>query len=387
MARYDYIILGAGAAGLMMARAMAEDSWFSSGKILIIDQDFKDQNDRTWCYWEEGTGKFDHLLSRSWEHIYFRGEKLDNKLSISPYRYKMLRSADYYREQIDKIKKANHIEFLHARVEEIKEEDQVVQVKTSSKTVEGSLVLNSLFEYKSILDQHQYPVLQQHFIGWFVETDSPVFDQTAPVFMDFTVPQKGNTRFMYVLPFSKHKALVEYTLFSKNPLDDLEYEQAIEDYLKKNYSISEFRILEKEKGNIPMTCYDFEAKNTERIIHIGTAGGWAKPSTGYTFKNSMRNSQELIPYLKTSKSLKEFTVKTRYWYYDLLLLDILTANNELGSGIFESLFKKRKPQLILKFLDEEGTAIQDLQAITGCPMLPFTKALWARLLGGRLGAD
>ena len=46
------------------------------------------------------------------------------------------------------------------------------------------------------------------------------------------------------------------------------------EYLKNEYGISEFKIIEKEKGNIPMTCYDFEAKNTECIIHIGTIDSW-----------------------------------------------------------------------------------------------------------------
>jgi lycopene beta-cyclase len=32
-----------------------------------------------------------------------------------------------------------------------------------------------------------------------------------------------------------------------------------------------------------MTCYPLE-KNTQRVLNIGTAGGWTKASTGYTFK-------------------------------------------------------------------------------------------------------
>ena len=79
MAHYDYIILGAGAAGLMLAREMAEDPWFNSYKILIIDKDEKNQNDRTWCFWEKGSGKYDHLLTNRWDHIYFRFDGIDQK--------------------------------------------------------------------------------------------------------------------------------------------------------------------------------------------------------------------------------------------------------------------------------------------------------------------
>ena len=91
MAHYDYIILGAGAAGLMLARAMAEDPWFHSKSILLVDKELKNKNDRTWCYWEENKGPFDHILSRRWDHIYFRSSNFNERLSISPYSYKMLR--------------------------------------------------------------------------------------------------------------------------------------------------------------------------------------------------------------------------------------------------------------------------------------------------------
>ena len=381
MAQFDYIILGAGASGLMLARAMAEDSWFNSCRILIIEKDNKDQNDRTWCYWEQGKGKFDHLLTKKWDQIYFRGEGIDKKLNISPYSYKMLRSSDFYRDHLDVIRKAPHIEFLQATIENIEPKDEEVRVTANSKTVTGAYVFNSLFDYDELLKQKSFPVLQQHFVGWFVESSKPVFDTGAATFMDFSIPQKGNTRFMYVLPFNEHLALVEYTLFSSETLEQNEYEEAIEHYLAEHYGIEDYKIIEKEKGNIPMTCFNFESRNTARYVHIGTAGGWAKPSTGFTFMNSIKNTQALIEHIKKGNTLEKFSVKKRYWYYDLLLLDILAKHNEKGSGIFTTMFKNSSPQLILKFLDEQSTLIEDFRLITSCPIMPFTGAMFKRIFG------
>lgn len=379
MDQYDFIILGAGAAGLMLARAMAEDPWFESSRILIIEKEIKNKNDRTWCFWEEDQGIYDKILNRQWSQILFKGKRLNRKMDIHPYSYKLIRSGDFYKEQILSLQKAPNIEFLQASVLKIDEKIENVSIKTSVKSVTGDRVFNSLFDYKSILTQKDYPVLQQHFVGWFVETDKSVFDDNAPTFMDFSVPQKGNTRFMYVLPFSPTKALVEYTLFSSVPLEKYEYEEAIKLYLEDHYPNTSYKILEKEEGNIPMTCYDFESRNTDRVLHIGMAGGWAKPSTGYTFKNSMKNSRKLVQHVKKGFPLRRFSVKSRYWYYDLLLLDILDKNNQLGADIFEAMFRNRSPQLILKFLDEDCNWCQDLWIITACPILPFTKALWARI--------
>ena len=197
--------------------------------------------------------------------------------------------------------------------------------------------------------------------------------------MDFSVPQKGNTRFMYVLPFSENEALVEYTLFSETPLSSEEYEIAIKQYLNEKLNCTDFQILEKEKGNIPMTCYDFSQHNTNKVVRIGTAGGWAKASTGYTFYNTGKKTKALIYHLKKGRALNSFNKKRKFWYYDLLLLDILFKKNSRGQYIFETLFKNRPPQLIFKFLDEETSFWEDLKIISGCPKKEFLKAFVERI--------
>ena len=47
-----------------------------------------------------------------------------------------------------------------------------------------------------------------------------------------------------------------------------------------------------------MTCYPFERKNTSKILNIGTAGGWTKPSSGYTFKFIEKNTIKLLAHIK-----------------------------------------------------------------------------------------
>jgi lycopene beta-cyclase len=55
MNNYDYIVAGAGAAGLSLIAHMIHSGQFSDKKILLIDRSPKTQNDRTWCFWERGT--------------------------------------------------------------------------------------------------------------------------------------------------------------------------------------------------------------------------------------------------------------------------------------------------------------------------------------------
>ncbi|RNC80178.1 MAG: lycopene cyclase [Winogradskyella sp.] len=376
MKLYDYIILGAGASGLMLAYRMAKDSFFDDKSILIIDKEKDKGNDRTWCYWENGDGEWDTVLSKSWNSIYFGSDSIQKTINIAPYRYKMIRSGNFYNLLWSTIKKSNTIKYVNASVKGFNE-NAIIDVVTSVGIFKGKKLLNSIPSQDFTL-QEKYPVLQQHFLGWFIKTEQPIVDESVAKFMDFSIPQKQNTRFMYVLPIDKHTALFEYTLFSKTILETSEYEQAIKDYLTER-QIEDYEIIEKERGSIPMTAYKFNTHNTESVLHIGTAGGWTKASTGYTFRNTTKQTKLLVEFLKTNSNLKTFKKLDKYWFYDLLFLDVLYTNNALGSELFSSLFKKAKATTILKFLDEETSLLEDLKIIASVPPWQFTKALFRRL--------
>src|SRR3970282_2816363 len=140
------------------------------------------------------------------------------------------------------------------KVLEIEESETIILIQTDSESFSCSKLLNSIYNKQKVENQTKYPVLQQHFIGWFIKSKEAVFNPEQATFMDFSVEQKGNTRFMYVLPISKTEALLEYTLFSHNHLKKEEYETEIKKYIQ-NLGITNYEIIEKELGSIPMTCY------------------------------------------------------------------------------------------------------------------------------------
>jgi len=252
----------------MLAYRMAKDPFFNDASILIIDKEKKKTNDRTWCFWENGDGEWDDLLHKSWDKIVFKSNLYQNTISLQSYTYKMIRSGVFYKKLWSFITTKPNISFLQDTIIAINNNAGQVSVTTTSNQYLASKVINSIDLNKNYTQQNDYPVLLQHFCGWFIETDENTFDDSKATFMDFTVDQKHNTRFMYVLPTSSKKALFEYTLFSK-------------DVLITNYTIKE-----KEQGIIPMTSYKFWKENSKNILHIGTVGGWTKASTGYTFKNT-----------------------------------------------------------------------------------------------------
>ncbi|KAF2334701.1 lycopene cyclase family protein [Flavobacterium ginsenosidimutans] len=380
---FDYIFTGTGLASLMTVYKMILSEKFSDKSILLLDQDSKKINDRTWCFWEKEESVWNSVISKKWDLALFANENFKRDLDLKPYSYNKIKGLDFYDFVFEAILKQPNITFLNEKVTDINELETHVFVGTEENRFTCNYLFNSIYTKALAERQNKYPVLQQHFVGWFVKTEKGVFNSEEVTFMDFSVEQKGNTRFMYVLPTSKTEALVEYTLFSEKLLPKEEYENEIKIYLK-NLGIEQYEILEKEQGSIPMTCYPFWGKNTKRVLNIGTAGGWTKASTGYTFKNSDKKSSELVRFIQNdtspegsgSLSMKLFHKKSKFWFYDLLLLDILYRHNELGSSIFSSLFKKGNPKLIFKFLDEETSFFEDVKVILKCPKIPFIKALF-----------
>ena len=45
-----------------------------------------------------------------------------------------------------------------------------------------------------------------------------------------------------------------------------------------------------------MTSFKFEELNSYNILNIGTAGGWTKASTGYTFYNTSKKTKDLVSF-------------------------------------------------------------------------------------------
>ena len=375
MKHYDYIFTGAGLSALMTVYKMVQSGKFKDKSILLLDENTKKTNDRTWCFWKTNDSLWEQSISKKWDSALFANEDFRRDLDLKPYRYNMVKGLDFYTQVFDSISKQENITFIHEKVLEIEESQTIILIQTESESFSCSKLFNSIYNKQKAASQTTYPLLQQHFIGWFIKSEQPVFNPEQATFMDFSVEQKGNTRFMYVLPTSKTEALLEYTLFSHHHLKTEEYENEIRQYIEK-LGITNYEIVEKEQGSIPMTCYPFWKANTKNAINIGTSGGWTKASTGYTFKNSDTKSTELVAFLQRETDFTKFHKRTKFWFYDLLLLDILDRKNELGSHIFSSMFKKGNPSLIFKFLDEETSFIEDIKVILKCPKMIFIKAIF-----------
>ncbi|NNM15670.1 MAG: lycopene cyclase, partial [Bacteroidia bacterium] len=287
---YDYVIVGAGAAGLHLALAFLDDAYFSEKQILILEKESKENNDKTWCFWEKGTGKWDGILHQSWNKSEFITQTKTTELDLGDYNYKMIRAIDFYTLAKSKLHAANNIHWVKAEVTAI-EAGEPNHIETTEKSFKGTHVFDSMISSAFFNSKDEHIHLLQHFKGWVIETKKDVFNPDSFVMMDFRLKYPDSTCFTYVLPENKNKALVEFTFFSPEQVTEETYDEYLKKYIEEILQSGEYTILESEKGIIPMSNYPFHREHSDTITKIGTAGGWVKGSSGYSFKNAERNSK------------------------------------------------------------------------------------------------
>ena len=369
--KYDYIIAGSGCSGLSLLYKIYQTTELQDKSILVIDKDQKNKNDRTWCYWEQKLGPFESIVHSKWNKLEFITDSFQKIQALESYTYKMIRGIDFYNFVLDYIKKFKKVNFIFEEIIEISSYKDCCFIKTNKNTYEGKYVFNSTPIFNPKINKQNS--LLQHFNGWVIETKKKSFDSKIGRLMDFNITQEDGATFMYVLPISDKEALVEYTLFSPDVLKKEKYTIALTRYIKEVLEIDDYTIKHKESGIIPMSLAKFKGNPKKNIFNIGTAGGYTKASTGYTFQFIQKNISKIVDKLKVDKYPKipiTFGEKVNQWF-DKTLLDVLINRKMSGKDVFCKLFKNNKLETILAFLSNESNFSMKLSIMKSLPIIPF----------------
>ena len=370
---YNYILTGGGCAGLSLLHHML-NSPLKEKKILLLDRSPKLTNDKTWCYWAPKP-YFPEIQQSNWQNITFRSDSFTRNQSIAPLSYYCIHSLSFYQKMQAMIATHKNVDVKQATVLQTEDLSDGAVVHTSQGSFRGEWVFNSIVAKPRLAPRDI--LLKQHFWGWKVKMEKPLFDPNSMTLMDFGIPQLGDSRFVYILPFSPHEALIEFTVFSTKVLSEARYHKALEAYMHKRFPGEPFEIQAHEQGVIPMTNYRFPKKQGKHIVNMGTAGGYTKATTGYTFKHIQEDVRHLVEHLVQDGIPKHVPNKAkRFSFYDDLLLYLIQEKPEGIKPIFEKLFLNNPYPRILEFLDEASSLKEDLLILGRLPWKPFLGAMY-----------
>ncbi len=191
---FDIAIIGAGAAGLHLALALRSDPFFAEKSVLILEKDSKDANDRTWCFWEKGEGKWDGILRHSWASGDFFSKTKSLKFGLLPYRYKMLQAVDFYAFAKRELAAAPNFTWQNDEVRSV-ENGTPIRIAGQPGSYTADYVFDSRIPEAFFQKKDKYTRLLQHFKGWYVRTPDDRFDPARFNMMDYRLRWKDTTSF------------------------------------------------------------------------------------------------------------------------------------------------------------------------------------------------
>ncbi|MEV4351248.1 lycopene cyclase family protein [Actinoplanes sp. NPDC049596] len=381
----DIVLVGGGGAASLVLAALGRGR-LPGVRLAVVDPVRKRGQDRTWAFWGTPGSALDPLLSASWDEVDVVTPAGRRALPLKPLRYAMLRSAPLYALAAEAEEKLGAVR-ITAPAGGVRDDGAGVVVTDP----DGAPLVRAAWALDSRPRQPRRPGRTnwlQHFRGWWLEADGPVFDPDRAVLMDFRTPQPARgVSFGYVLPVSDRFALVEYTEFSPSVLSGDAYDTALRAYADLiKLDLSGLRAREVEEGVIPMTDGVFDARPSPRVVRLGTAGGATRPSTGFTFSAMARQADDIARAVAAGRPpVPAKPYPPRHRWMDAVQLRALDRGLVDGVAFFDRLFDRNPPERVLRFLDGTTSRAEDLTLMASSPLLPMTRAAAGDALG-RLSA-
>jgi lycopene beta-cyclase len=209
----------------------------------------------------------------------------------------------------------------------------------------------------------------QKFFGSEVETDG--WPDRVPVVMDATVPQTDGFHFVYTVPLTATRVLVEDTYFSDTPdLDRDTARQQVESYLRER--VGGWRVVREESGVLPMPWRPERRPNGNGPLLGGYAGGWFHPATGYSFPVALRFALAVasVPPEGATRAASELARRLRFrWrfarFLNLLLFRLVAP--EARWQVFARLYRTLPPSVLARFYALEFSAADAARMVVGRP--------------------
>lgn len=213
----------------------------------------------------------------------------------------------------------------------------------------------------------------QHFVGLEVEVNKPVFDSDTAILMDFRVDQSHGMHFMYVLPFSSTRALIESTMFSTTKMPREYYTEAIESYLFNHHNAIIKHVFREEQGVIPMGRL---SPHDQSIPGLGANGGAIRPASGYTFAFIHQQIQNGLNRHNNGKALafKRPHKRVDVWM-DSVLLAVLRHWPQQGPILFGRMAQSLSGEEFIRFMTGRAGWGLRFKVMMAMPKLPFIRGV------------
>ena len=399
---FDVVLVGGGLQSGLIALSLRQHH--PNARVALIERDSKIGGNHTWSFHPSDIpvscrGWIEPLFQYRWSGYEVRVGKFKRDVSLP---YASIQS-DYFEDVILKVfasanalhrKRRHQQELLASRSESVNfgpsESVTVAEVEpgwhlmTDTDVVhvaeDGVLTQGGEFIRGRLVIDCRGPAAQQiqfagcgyqKFQGFEIELDED-WPTNKPILMESVADQRDGFRFLYVLPFTQRRVLVEDTRFSDTPdFDPQECLDLVSKWLGCR-GIHRFRIVRKETGVLPMPFTSELPPATSSPLSGGYAGGWFHAATGYSFPMAAAFAEAVasgpleMAKVRVGDLSKKHQLRSRYSRFLNRLLFKLVAPPHRHS-IFRRFYSVLSDTSIARFYSHQFTLGDALKIVVGVP--------------------
>ncbi|MEM8736048.1 MAG: lycopene cyclase family protein [Planctomycetota bacterium] len=407
--RYDCILVGGGLqSGLI---ALAVKHFHPHAKILMIERAPKIAGNHTWSFHPgdvpaQARVWLKHLIEFSWKDYDVRIGKTWRKVNLE---YASV-SSDHFASMVENIfahgaaQRAQMLEHVAAMaiasaepnslaldveskriVSDRSTENSHLLTNTDVVTIEPTRVetkCGSIFHAPLVIDCRgpskdvAYSACGfQKFWGFEIELENN-WPEESPAVMEGVEAQEDGFRFLYTLPFTPRRVLVEDTRFSDTPkLVRAESIDLVAAYMQRR-GIGKYRIVREETGVLPMPFSNEQMPAATAPLSGGYAGGWFHAATGYSFPMAAAFAQAVAsgPLATASDRIealsKQHRSRAKFSRFLNRLLFRLVAP-KYRHRIFQRFYRVLNEDAIERFYSHQFSSVDALRIVVGIPPTLF----------------
>jgi lycopene beta-cyclase len=368
----DIVILGAGLAGLTLATKLLSRS--SGLNVIVIGpEDTRNQYVSFWIDKDEST-PFTPFLLQKWQRWGFNHAKSGFITQSSQQKSYVSMDARMYKAHLERQLERTPCQRIRARVTDVRVNSGSCDIHMGAETLTAATVIDTR------PPRIPETTLKQQFWGATVDL-SRAHGISAPILMDFDVKPIADDgiTFIYILPLSSSQLLVEATTFSTHPQSVRDYKDCVSQWVINNLS-SEVKLDsgQSEVGILPMgPVLPIEPE----LPNCGLAGGAARPSTGYAFTGTERQTERLVMRILAGLAPDTKTpFSARANWMDKVFLRVAKRQPERLIELFMAMAQRLSGDDFADFLSDTGGWLPCWRTIYVAPKLPFIQAAATTLL-------
>ncbi len=370
----DLAILGAGCAGLSLAARLASGD--GDLRVVLIDPRTEFVDDRSWSFWQHDHHPLHDIVAHEWSgwaYSDLTGRSATHRVPGMSYQY--IRGVDFYRWALAEITGDERIELrlgVAARdLDAATLPDGSAGVRIA--TDQGALLARRVVDTRP---RRTAALLYQCFSGVEVEHGGALtVEHDAVGLMTRMRSGADGLGFVYVLPLTPTRALVEWTRFSPVPLAE-QVVVAERDAEIAAMGLGDATIVREEGGILPMGRMPAAEEPIPGVVLAGNAGGALRDASGYAFLRIQQWARRCAHALARGEDPAAHPAEP--WVrrqMDRIFLQAVRAHPERTADYFMAMARGVAPRRLLRFLTDRATAGDLANIILSLPLLPFLAQL------------